>query len=459
MPEPILLTDNNEYSLQKLGVIDSDDKDSLLASLHKIADVDIAELKNDSRFLLFANKDKITDQRQRIFTINKDPYSDDYSIVTGNCAGFIGIDDVQVSIHSRFASGKDDYFLHYMLSKVFCVNLLNLKHGQKQGDLFDFLVFLFPYFLRSALRKGIVHSYVRYEYNDSNIKGPVNVPRFLKMDNPFMGRIAYDKREYSADNSLTELVRHTIEYIRSGPYSNILKSGDVATSVRTIVEVTSSYDKAKREYVINRNLKPVRHPYYSEWTELQKICLMILRHRKLNYAESKDKIYGIVFDVSWLWEEYLNTQLYELGFSHPRNKDREGKQHLFKGIKNSFCYPDFFQRERRCVIDAKYKRYEDCLNVTDITTKYKDDLYQMITYLHVLRGNPDVGLFAYPAREGRFMGVCPVELEGLGGRIGSVGLEIPQNVDSFRQFAEKMNNSEKNLKASILQYLSIQDGE
>ena len=435
MPEQILLTDNTEYPLNQLGMGEPKDIGSLLDSLHKIADVNISELKNDTNFLLFSNRDKIEDQR--IFTIQYDPPNKAYSISTGNIAGFIGIDDVQLSVHSRFAKGQNDFFLHYMLSKVFSINMVDLEHGKKQGELFDFLIFLFPFFLRNALKKGIVHSYVKHEYDDTNVKGPINVQRFLKRDVPFQGKISYDKREYSVDNNLTELARHTIEYIKSGTYASIIRNGDVASDVRKIIEATPSYDKSKRESVINRNLRPIRHPYYSEWTDLQKICLMILRHKKINYAESKDKIYGIVFDVAWLWEEYLNTLLSNMGFIHPRNKDGEGKIFLFSGRKGE-RYPDFYNDQM--VLDAKYKRFEWKNGVSQIG---RDDLHQMISYLHVLYSTPREGLFIYPSETTEGCSLDSEKLNGLGGIIGARGIHIPQTVSSFSEFVKEMGLSER----------------
>ena len=436
----IWLTDNNCNNPKRLSEINCDDREGVLEELHKIADVNISDLKRHSNLLVFSNKDKIEDAS--IITVVNN--GEDYEIVTGNIAGFVGINDVQISIQSRFAERdeeqeKNDYFLHYMLSKVFNINLLDFKHGEERGSVFDFLVFLFPSFLNRALKKGIVRTYVRNEYNDSNIKGPLNVSRFLKKDIPFMGRVAYDKREYSADNSLTELVRHTIEFIRSGNYSSIVRDGDVASDVRKIIEVTPSYDRSVRGSVINRNLRPVRHPYYSEWTDLQRICLMILRHNKLNYAESKDKIYGIVFDVAWLWEEYLNTLLRPIGFTHPRNKDNEGKQFLFKNDKSCFCYPDFYRND--CVLDTKYKPYERCYTVADICKNHKDDLYQMVLYLHVLEWKPDLGLFVYPTKGKGSKEIKPKLLNGFGGSVGAIGLEIPQDAQSFEEFSEQMKRN------------------
>ena len=436
----ILLTDNSSRKLNNLIESQNDSKEAMLDGLHAIADVDISVLKNSSSFLLFANRDKIEDKH--IFSI-EGSQDGDYSIVTGNIAGFVGVNDVQVSIISRFSQDeKNDYFLHHMISKVFNINLLNLEHGKEIGSLFDFLVFLFPFFLGRAMRKGVFRAYVSYECNDSNIKGPVNISRYLKNDVPFMGRIAYDKREYSTDNNMTELVRHTIEYIRSGAFCSILRDGDVSADGKKIVEITPAYDRGKREGIINRNLKPVRHPYYSEWTDLQKICLMILRHNKLNYADSKDKIYGIVFDVAWLWEEYLNKVFMEYGFSvmHPENKLERGGKHLLR-IGNTLKYPrypDYYTPDNRIVMDAKYKRLK---NKSSEDVSWRNDLHQIITYIFLFGANR--GVFLFPdvetnlTREGCFNNDdYPVSID-------MCSLAIPQKTGSFESFVSLIKENER----------------
>lgn len=39
----------------------------------------------------------------------------------------------------------------------------------------------------------------------------------VKKNTPFIGNIAYSQREYSYDNYLMELVRHTIEFMKKTP--------------------------------------------------------------------------------------------------------------------------------------------------------------------------------------------------------------------------------------------------
>lgn len=68
--------------------------------------------------------------------------------------------------------------------------------------------------------------------------------------------------------------------------------------------------------------------FYKEYTALQKLCLQILRQEEIKYGIDSDKVYGILFDGAWLWEEYLNTLLSNAGFKHPENKLGTGAIYL-----------------------------------------------------------------------------------------------------------------------------------
>lgn len=58
------------------------------------------------------------------------------TLQTGNIMGFVGINNTRLRIHSRFTTGDDDYFLHYMLQRVFSVNLFDLKYSSDSEDVF-----------------------------------------------------------------------------------------------------------------------------------------------------------------------------------------------------------------------------------------------------------------------------------------------------------------------------------
>ena len=185
-------------------------------NLSKIANTTVAELvKNNPSLLVFpqilgAHDDGIDEQE--VFNLHGNPEKlEDVKLNTGNLMGFVGIGDTQLKISSRFAKDDEhDFFLHYMLEKVFSINLFDYKYTSESGRL-DLLMFSFPPLLKKALAQGIFRQYQTFNRNDANVKGVVDMSRHIKQNVPFCGKIAYNSRERTFDNPLTELIRHTID--------------------------------------------------------------------------------------------------------------------------------------------------------------------------------------------------------------------------------------------------------
>ena len=55
---------------------------------------------------------------------------------------------------------------------------MDLKTDADPGSrLFNFLLFLFPHYLKTAMRKGLFKKYVVNRYNDENVKGSIDIGR------------------------------------------------------------------------------------------------------------------------------------------------------------------------------------------------------------------------------------------------------------------------------------------
>ena len=310
---------------------------------------------------------------------------------TGNVMGFLGCGDERLIIESRFSGDGEDYFFQYLLDKVLDFpNIVDLESDANQNNrLFNFLLFLFPQYLKTAMRKGLFKKYIRCRYNDGNVKGTIDVARHIGKNTPFTGNVAYSQREFSYDNSLMELVRHTIEYIKRKPYGNKLLV-KVKDEVKLVIDATPGYEPYDRQKIIEENKKnAVRHAYFKEYLALQRLCLLILRHQKHQIGTGSKQIYGILFDGAWLWEEYINLLIEDI-FYHPMNKGGKGAQRLFEG-NVGLIYPDFISRnsEMRIIADAKYKPIDNIGN---------RDYLQVLAYM--FRFDAKTGYYLYPEAGG-----------------------------------------------------------
>lgn len=431
--------------------------DTTREDLQLITNVQIKNLKSDERPNLL------------VFPRDLGYYGDDLGegqiisfhddcISTGNIMGFVGVNNTQVDIVSRFAkTDGEDYFLHYMLQRVFAINLFDIQHTSSRQPIFDFLLYLFPFFLKKALRQGLYKKYRRFEYNDSNIRGPIDINRHIRENIPFRGTVAYSTREHTYDNEVTELIRHTIEYIKTHPMGNGVLNCDQETKnvVMTVMQATPSYNSRDRNRILNLNLRPVTHPYYSEYTALQKICVQILRHEAIKYGREKDKIYGVLFDGAWLWEEYLNTIFTraKLVITHAKNKTGENGIAIYKNGKNCY-YPDFYRKtdvaETSFVLDAKYKHLaQDVVNIS------REDLFQMITYMHVLPARHCALLYPIELKESNTRAIVPSsprQLQGYGGEIIGMGIPIVNEAE-FSNYCGIQGEIEKQLVVEIKKWM------
>jgi len=381
---------------------------------------------------------------------------DDEKLTTYNLMGFVGRNSSQLTISSRFAKDDhNDYFLHYMLQKVFSTNLLKFDQTPNKENIWDFLLYLFPFYLKKAYSQGLYKAYRKEEYNDANVKGAIDVKRHILRNIPFMGKIAYTTREHSYNNNLTQLVRHTIEYIKTHPYGSgvLTNDSEVRDIVSKFVFVTqNSYNKNSRQKIISTNLKPVSHPYFTEYTMLQKLCLKILRHEKITFGKEKDKVYGLLFDGAWLWEEYLNTIL-KTDFIHPENKTGKNRQHLFEKnppiYSNDFqsIYPDFISRSvPKKVGDAKYIPLGRQKTYSDNSERATSIYYKTIAYMYRFSSNN--GFLLFPNQETPFFETY--KIKETNGILEKIGLAIPQASANFKEFIKSMNENEQEVRLILM---------
>lgn len=311
---------------------------------------------------------------------------------TGNVMGFIGYGKERLIIQSRFCNDKEDYFLSYLLERVLNIpNIVSLDADTSSDKrLLNFLLFIFPKYLENAIRKGLYKQYIHKKYNDTNIKGKIDIPRHLTKNTPFIGSIAYSQRLFSYDNMLMELIRHTIEFIKSKSYGSIILS-DIKEELKLIVNATQLYRTCDRQKIIEQNKKnPIRHAYFREYSALQRLCILILKSEKHDIGSGIQNSYGILFDGAWLWEEYINILL-SSHFYHPKNKSKFGAQQLFSDGKG-LIYPDFISKstDPRLIVDAKYKPIENIRG---------RDYLQVLAYMY--RFDASKGYYIYPDSEGQ----------------------------------------------------------
>lgn len=155
----IKIKDNSRMPKESLSGI------SLLTS--KIADKTLEQLENERIFVfpeILRDADDITKDQMILRSVNN-------YYLSSNVMGFMGLGDEKLIVESRFSGNGQDFLFQYLLERVFDVpNIVDLEIDANHDDrIFNLLVFIFPHYLKSAMRKGVFKTYVRKTYNDSNV--------------------------------------------------------------------------------------------------------------------------------------------------------------------------------------------------------------------------------------------------------------------------------------------------
>ena len=174
---------------------------------------------------------------------------------------------------------------------------------------------------------------------------------------------------------------------------------------------------------------------------------MILQNQKHKFGDGHRNVYGILFDGAWLWEEYINSLIGDM-FYHPINKSSTGAQRLFDG-GIGLIYPDFIGKSPvdRVIADAKYKPIDNIGN---------KDYLQVLAYM--FRFDSKSGYYLYPdSTESGSKYLMMNEGSTYEGNVAArkdicvtkLGLRVPSEARSYKEFKEQILSSEKTFRKSI----------
>ena len=290
---------------------------------------------------------------------------------------------VQVEILSRFDKGENNFFLNYLLSKVYDFALGTESVSAQRSSLLEILLdIIFVRRLGEASGAGLLRHYREFRNNDWNFKGSLDLARHIRENIPLMHGIAYRKREIDLDVPVNRMILKaalTVNRRHPGFFEGNRDAADALRQLR--MGVTEERDL--RMVLSHRDCRePVTHPFFREvWEPLRQIAKMILEDEQWTLfpeETTEDEVSGIVFDGAWLWEEYIATVLKSAGFRHcvrGGTGDENGVPMFKDG--NARFYPDFYKDgedvSKRIVLDAKYKRANP--------NGARNDVHQVLCYL------------------------------------------------------------------------------
>lgn len=276
--------------------------------------------------------------------------------------------DVILQIGSRFDTAGNYYLLQTMLLHAKRMEITGASVPASQDSVFHFMyIYLFCKQFMKAFEEGPYRTYVRFEKNDSHLRGTIDIARHIRlnagMDN---GKVAYSYRELTEDNSINHLILHTYYYAKK-LYPTVVArmAPEVEDTIHKLELMTESFGKTSIAGTMAKCNRVIAHPYYYKYEELRKTCLNFLQYMGLSFfdGEEDNEVQGILFYAPDLWEEYLescfsgyNMEL-KAQFDVPVCIDiNEALAPAAQGATHA--YPDYvFFKESKpyMVLDAKYR--------------------------------------------------------------------------------------------------------
>jgi 5-methylcytosine-specific restriction endonuclease McrBC regulatory subunit McrC len=305
--------------------------------------------------------------------------------------------------------------------------------SSKNDEITPLLILQFLQIVKNISTKGLKKGYVKVTENlTSKVKGKILINQTIKQ-NHFKNRV--DKtvcnHQIFTVNCLENQILKTallqcsrnLHGINNKEISKLLKLN------------LNSFELVNSKEVFNSDFAKIKHsPFFKEYKEALKLAQMIFKRFGFNLNSKNTninhtKIPPFYINMPELFERYVEVKLRE------KYKDNlKAGYGMGKGCKISIgeLRPDFVVKNKKLIIDAKYKYW---FKQDDKNSNFKDDFQQLSLYGRVVKIRDDIGLkdsfeeakilFIYPRIDGKESIDDDFEIENDFTNIYKFGIKIP----------------------------------
>jgi 5-methylcytosine-specific restriction endonuclease McrBC regulatory subunit McrC len=341
-------------------------------------------------------RNKLEDEEQLVLKLfaQKNQEGRLFAIQTGLFAGVIHHNGYTFNIQTRYGN----VLLHRMLNFVndIYVDTKDVSAiSNKQSNEFQYIIaYLFIQSLEKASVLGLPKQYTQVTERSSKVRGKISINEYLKTDIPFQGKLTstYRTQKYiqeivdvlfAATNKVGEYLGGNYKSKIIGVYQMLNEHHSKSYISRVVLE------KAKNHIVLYS-------PLYKPFAEVLKYAEILLKNQDIQADESgrQYKTYGFMFDISQLFEVYLEKLLSRHFTDWTINGQEELKvyNHQFFGRR---MFPDIVMKHKQTqeviVFDAKFKKMIGRKDDLD-----RSDFYQIHTYMQYYMPNIIFGGLIYP---------------------------------------------------------------
>lgn len=309
--------------------------------------------------------------------------------------GLFEYQGTQVVIGSRFdVSGpagapRPPFFLQYLMENFLGESMLFLEDvgGICGGDLFDgLLAAKLAVQLQRAWKKGRLRAYRTFRYNDSQVKGQLDVPRHIRENMGLKnGRIAYQTREYSLNNAWNILFLQAAAAARARHPALLRRLEEELPEFQAALQGLQrdipNWSRPRQDWVLEHTRQKISNPIFRDYEGVRPTARSILRRMGADpfAAGHSQVVTGAFLDIDRLWERLLEERLFR-GAPTPFAQLPQPVPDSWRTIR-----PDFFWKDLGVVLDAKNRPvWSRTLRQETWSEFVREDVHQVLGYMITL---------------------------------------------------------------------------
>ncbi len=387
---------NAPYDLGSFNSHISDNDKKCLSKIYNYINyLDTSVINDKSKFNILIldsmlSKKKVSNDNELIYNIDK--INDDYKISTGRYIGELNIGDVKLNIISGYSKAFENRLLNYS-NNIYVSKDKEDTSNNRSG--FKYIIeYLFLRSLRKSLALGFPRYYESVSNNDYNIKGNIDVSKYIiNRKNNYKG-IPYNYRCLVVDKYILRVVykAYSLCEYKIDEFKDIKRY--FAEYNPNILLREFSIDDINKAKVS----KALNNPIYQSYRKVLNYAEIIIKN-KVSTSINKENmlISGWLLDISELFELYLYRLIKNNFKNYIVSYQEEIPIYKNLFINRSF-YPDIVMKKDNdiIVLDAKFKKM-DFIN-SDID---REDIHQIHTYYSYYKSfgyNIKYTTLVYPTR-------------------------------------------------------------
>jgi len=306
---------------------------------------------------------------------------------------------------------------------------------EKQDEITPFLILHFLKIVSFISKKGLKKGYIKVQENlTSKIKGRILIGETIKQ-NHFKNRL--DKTVCEHQIFTTDCIENQIlktALLQCSKNLHGIGDDDISKLLKYNLK---SFELVSQKEIFDSDFAKIKHSaFYKEYKEALRLAQMIFKRFGFALNSSRQnasrKIPPFYINMSELFERYTEVYLRKIYKDKlvPGYGRENGKSYKW-GLR-----PDFIVKDKRLIIDAKYKYWFDNNN----NNYFKDDFQQLSLYGRVKEIREIIGLkhsnkiakilFIYPKTDGEKCidknNFKDIKVEGFK-NIYKIGISIPHN--------------------------------